>query len=129
MRDQIYSVGDLRAIIAPIAARHGVERIYLFGSYARGEATKNSDVDLRVDKGNLRGMFALGALYSDLEDSLGKDLDLLTTGSLDQRFLDQITGEEIVLYDRRQRRAVVILRSQNIFSKQAVQNAIFCRIK
>lgn len=66
MRDQIYSVGDLRAIIAPIAARHGVERIYLFGSYARGEATKNSDVDLRVDKGNLRGMFALGALYSDL---------------------------------------------------------------
>ena len=50
MRDQIYSVGDLRAIIAPIAARHGVERIYLFGSYARGEATKNSDVDLRVDK-------------------------------------------------------------------------------
>ena len=43
MRDQIYSVGDLRAIIAPIAARHGVERIYLFGSYARGEATKNSD--------------------------------------------------------------------------------------
>ena len=91
MRDQIYSVGDLRAIIAPIAARHGVERIYLFGSYARGEATKNSDVDLRVDKGNLRGMF---------EDSLGKDLDLLTTGSLDQRFLDQIAGEEIVLYDR-----------------------------
>lgn len=40
MREQIYSVGDLRAIIAPIAARHGVERIYLFGSYARGEATK-----------------------------------------------------------------------------------------
>ena len=100
MRDQIYSVGDLRAIIAPIAARHGVERIYLFGSYARGEATKNSDVDLRVDKGNLRGMFALGALYSDLEGSLGKGLDLLTTGSLDQRFLDQIAGEEIVLYDR-----------------------------
>ena len=33
------------------------------------------------------------------------------------------------LYDRRQNRAVVILRSQNIFSKQAVQNAIFCRIK
>ena len=41
MRDQIYSVGDLRAIIAPIAARHGVDRVYLFGSYARGEATKN----------------------------------------------------------------------------------------
>ena len=99
-RSRIHIVNLKTNTCAPIAARHGVERIYLFGSYARGEATKNSDVDLRVDKGNLRGMFALGALYSDLEDSLGKDLDLLTTGSLDQRFLDQIAGEEIVLYDR-----------------------------
>ena len=62
MRDQIYSVGDLRAIIAPIAARHGVERVYLFGSYARGEATSSSDLDFRVDKGSLRGLFALGGL-------------------------------------------------------------------
>ena len=96
----IYSICEIQQRIAPVAKQYGVKAVFLFGSYARGEATKNSDVDLRVDKGNLRGMFALGALYSDLEDSLGKDLDLLTTGSLDQRFLDQIAGEEIVLYDR-----------------------------
>ena len=96
----MYTIDEIKNIVAPIAKAYGVQRVFLFGSYARGEATKNSDVDLRVDKGNLRGMFALGALYSDLEDSLGKDLDLLTTGSLDQRFLDQIAGEEIVLYDR-----------------------------
>ena len=95
-----YTLDEIREIVSKLAAQYGAKRVYLFGSYARGEATKNSDVDLRVDKGNLRGMFALGALYSDLEDSLGKDLDLLTTGSLDQRFLDQIAGEEIVLYDR-----------------------------
>mgnify|MGYP005909375175 CR=1 FL=1 len=95
-----YTLAEIREIVSKLAAQYGAKRVYLFGSYARGEATKNSDVDLRVDKGNLRGMFALGALYSDLEDSLGKDLDLLTTGSLDQRFLDQIAGEEIVLYDR-----------------------------
>ena len=95
-----YTLDEIRKIVSKLAAQYGAKRVYLFGSYARGEATKNSDVDLRVDKGNLRGMFALGALYSDLEDSLGKDLDLLTTGSLDQRFLDQIAGEEIVLYDR-----------------------------
>ena len=96
----IYSIHEIQQRIAPVVKQYGVKAVFLFGSYARGEATKNSDVDLRVDKGNLRGMFALGALYSDLEDSLGKDLDLLTTGSLDQRFLDQIAGEEIVLYDR-----------------------------
>ena len=44
-----------------------MERIYLFGSYARGEATKSSDIDLRVDKGSLRGLSALSALYGDPE--------------------------------------------------------------
>lgn len=97
---EIYTIDTLRSIIAPIAARHGVDRVYLFGSYARGEANQNSDVDLRVDKGDLRGLFALGALYSDLADCLGKKLDLLTTGSLDQSFLRQIEKEEVLLYDR-----------------------------
>ena len=100
MSDHIYAQSEIFAVVRQLLKKYHAESAILFGSYARGEATKNSDVDLRVDKGNLRGMFALGALYSDLEDSLGKDLDLLTTGSLDQRFLDQISGEEIVLYDR-----------------------------
>ena len=99
MQSHIYSIDDIRAIIAPIAAQHGVDRIYLFGSYARGEATAHSDIDLRVDKGCLHDMFALGALYSDLEESLNKDLDLLTTGSLDEAFLHSISGEEVLLYD------------------------------
>jgi uncharacterized protein len=44
-----------------------VEHVYLFDSYARGEATANSDVDLRVDKGSLEGMFALCGLYTEIE--------------------------------------------------------------
>ena len=43
-------------------------------------------------------MLALGALYADLEDGLGKKLDLLTTGSLDQRFLQNIAKEEVLIY-------------------------------
>lgn len=99
MRDTLYSIDDLRSIVAPIAAKHGVARVYLFGSYARGDATSSSDIDLRVDKGRLKGFFALGALYSDIKDRLDKPLDLLTTGSLDQSFLSQIAKEEILLYD------------------------------
>lgn len=96
--EQIYTVDEIRSIVAPIAAAHKVERIYLFGSYARGEATAVSDIDLRVDKGELRGLIALGALYAELEDGLGKRLDLLTTGSLDQSFLERIAKEEVLLY-------------------------------
>lgn len=96
--DRIYTIDEIKSIVAPIAAAHNVGRIYLFGSYARGEATASSDIDLRVDKGNLKGLFALGALYADLEDSLEKQLDLLTTGSLDQKFLQKIAKEEILIY-------------------------------
>lgn len=85
--EKVYTIEEIKSIVAPIAATHGVDRIYLFGSYTRGEAAPSSDIDLRVDKGRLRGLIALGALYADLEDGLGKKLDLLTTGSLDQKFL------------------------------------------
>lgn len=102
MQNKIYTVDDLRTIVAPIAERHGVDRIFLFGSYARGEATAESDVDLRVDKGKIKGFIALGSLYSDLENGLEKNLDLLTTGSLDKQFLDHIANEEVLLYDRTQ---------------------------
>ncbi|MBQ2697809.1 MAG: nucleotidyltransferase domain-containing protein, partial [Clostridia bacterium] len=78
---------------------HNTGQIHLFGSYARGEATPDSDIDLRVDKGRLKGLIALGALYVDLEDGLGKSLDLLTTGSLDPAFLQKIAEEEVLLYD------------------------------
>lgn len=98
MMDKIYTIDEIKSIVAPIAAAHEVDRIYLFGSYARGEATASSDIDLRVDKGRLRGLFALGALYADLEDILGKQLDLLTTGSLDQKFLQRIAKEEVLIY-------------------------------
>lgn len=96
---KIYGIDELKTMISPIAAQYGVDRIFLFGSYARGQATEESDVDLRVDKGRVKGLFALGALYSELEERLGKKLDLLTTGSLDQQFLNHIAAEEVLLYD------------------------------
>ncbi len=94
----IYTIEEIKETVAPIAASYGVEIIYLFGSYARAEATENSDIDLRVDKGRLKGLIELGALYVDLEDNLGKQLDLLTTDSLDQDFLSRIEKEEILIY-------------------------------
>lgn len=98
--DRVYTIEEIKAIVAPIAAAHDVDRIYLFGSYARGEATTGSDIDLRVDKGRLKGLFALGALYADLEDGLGKQLDLFTTRSLEREFLQNIAKDEILLYSR-----------------------------
>ena len=57
MQKQVYSIDEIRKIVAPIAKQHGVDKVFLFGSYARGDATPASDVDLCVDAPKLRGLF------------------------------------------------------------------------
>lgn len=98
MSNKKYSVEEIKAKIEPIARKYGVERVYLFGSYARGDVNENSDVDLRVDKGALKGMFALCGLYTEIEEALQMKVDVLTTGSLEDDFLREIQKEEVLLY-------------------------------
>lgn len=93
-----YTLLQLQEIIAPLARAYGAERVYLFGSYARGDMTENSDIDLRIDKGKIRGL-ALAGLLLDLEDALGLPVDLLTTASLDKQFLADIQDDEVLLYE------------------------------
>ena len=54
--------------------------------------------ELFIDKGNIKG-FQLAGLLLDLEDSLGRSVDLVPTTSLDQRFLDSIHDDEVLLYE------------------------------
>lgn len=91
---------DIRIIVSELGEQYGADRIYLFGSYARGEANEASDIDLRIDRGKITG-WALGGLLADLEDALQKRVDLLTTGSLRKDFLDSIKKEEVLLYERK----------------------------
>lgn len=103
MSDHVYSIDEIRDIITPIAKLHGVDKVFLFGSYARGDATASSDVDLCVDAPALRGLFALGGLYADLEDALSKRIDVVTTGSLkynkDEAFLENLRKDRVLLYE------------------------------
>lgn len=92
------TLSEIQSIVTQLAKQYGAERIYLFGSYARGDMTNSSDIDLRIDKGNIRG-FQLGGLLLDLEASLGVPVNLVPTPSLDKRFLDAIRDDEIPLYE------------------------------
>ena len=93
------SIPEIRSIVGNLAQQYGAERIYLFGSYARGDATEQSDVDLRIDKGNIRGLQFAG-LLGDLEDALGKKVDLVSTNGMDEGFRNAIAPEEVLLYER-----------------------------
>ena len=91
-----YTVDEIKEIVAALAAQYGADRIYLFGSYARGDADKDSDIDLRIDKGAIRGL-QLGGLAADLEDAFGIPVDLIPTGSLDSTLLNSISVDEVLL--------------------------------
>ena len=93
-----YSIDEIRKIVSKLAADYGAKRIYLFGSYARGDMTTDSDIDLLIDKGSIHG-FQLAGLLLDLEDALGVSVDLLPTGSLDDQFLSAIRDDEVLLYE------------------------------
>jgi predicted nucleotidyltransferase len=94
----IKTVEEIKEKVAFFGAKYGAERIFLFGSYARGGATENSDIDLRIDKGEIRG-FRLGGLLVDIEDSLGVPVDIITTECLDENFLQGIKKEDVLLYE------------------------------
>lgn len=98
MESKQYSIEDLRKIIHPIAEKYHVSKVFLFGSFARGDNHENSDVDLRIDKGDLKGMFALCGLYTEIEEALQMKVDIITTGSLEEDFLRKIEKEEVLLY-------------------------------
>ena len=94
----LHSIPELKIVVGNLARRYGAERVYLFGSYARGEARENSDIDLRIDKGDIRGLQFAG-LLGDLQDALGKRVDLISTAGMDDSFFREIHPEEILLYD------------------------------
>lgn len=100
MSVNIYTIEEIRNIICDIAPRYGVKRVVLFGSYARGEMRPDSDIDLRIDKGRIRGCFQLSGFHLDLEEKFNIHVDVLTTESLDEKFLKRISKEEVLLYEQ-----------------------------
>ena len=95
----ILTIDQIRSITVPIASSYGVKRLSLFGSYARGEATESSDVDILIDRSGMAGGWVMGGLYADMSEALGKELDLVTTGIRDAAFLERIKKDEVLLYE------------------------------
>ena len=93
-----YTLQEIREKTVPIAKRYVIRNLRLFGSYARGEASDSSDIDLRIDRGNLTGLFCYFAMVDDLEQALDRHVDLVLDGSRDSEFLAHISREEVPLY-------------------------------
>ena len=76
---KIYTLEEIKEMIYDILKKYDIEQAYIFGSYARGEATQKSDVDIMIKKGDATLTFVtLGKLFEELEEALRKQVDIVT---------------------------------------------------
>ena len=95
----ILTIKQIKELIKPVMVKHKVKDVYLFGSYSRGEANRDSDVDIYCDSGNIKGLFGLSSFKSELEDALGKSVDIVTIGSeMSDYFKEQLKKDMIKLF-------------------------------
>lgn len=105
----IYTIEEIKSRVLPVIQKYNIPAMYLFGSYARGEATEESDLDFLVDTTGTRltSLLSLGELYCDLEEIFQKEIDLVTMRSVmqniqtesDRSFRDVVMKERVRLSD------------------------------
>ena len=93
----IDAVKAKREQILEVARRHGVTRVRVFGSTARGEADPQSDVDLLVEVGPEPTPWFPGGLVAELEELLGRRVQVITERGLDGLLRDRVLQEAVPL--------------------------------
>ncbi len=97
---KIYSIDELTSLITPIAKNYGVKRVALFGSYSTGSQNENSDIDLLIDKGDIKGLFMFNGFVNDVSTALQKPIDIMTYSSLSKSLIKDTVNNEVVLYEQ-----------------------------
>lgn len=92
------TIDEIKRVVSKMGKKYGVERAYLFGSYAKNMANEQSDVDIIIDKGAVRTYDDYCDLKFGIEDALGVDVDLLTMDGVKPRFFELIKNDRILLY-------------------------------
>ena len=99
-RASTYTLEDLRRRRQEIlrsARRHGVRKVWVFGSVARGDRGDPSDIDFLIEFGSNRSLFDHAALWNELEDLLGCPVDVVTVKGLRDSVRDRVLAEAIPL--------------------------------
>lgn len=90
-------IRERREIILAVASRHGASNIRVFGSTARGTSNPDSDVDLLVDLESGRTLFDLGGLLMDLQQTLGRRVDVALARMLRPEIRSRVLREAVAL--------------------------------
>lgn len=91
-------IKELKKKISPVLKRNDVERLSVFGSVARGEAKKNSDIDLLVTFKGQKGLADLVGLKIELESKLNRKVDINTYNAVSPLLREKIKKDEVLVY-------------------------------
>ncbi|HEY4515227.1 MAG TPA: nucleotidyltransferase family protein [Candidatus Paceibacterota bacterium] len=92
-------VTEISKKVSPILREHGVIKASVFGSVSRGDSNPMSDVDILISLGKPMGMFAYMGLIHQMEDSLGRKVDLVTEKSLSKFVRPYVIPDLKVIYE------------------------------
>jgi uncharacterized protein len=91
----VIDIKKIKNDIVEILLQHDVKRAAFFGSFARGEQTENSDIDILVEFKGKKSLLDLVGLQLDIEDKVGTHVDLLTYDSLLPSIKERVLKEQI----------------------------------
>ena len=99
MNGNVFTIKDIVSLVKPIAKKYGVKEIYLFGSYARGEADEDSDLDFLVFGGENFKLTMIFAFAEELREVLKKDVDVFEINEInkDSDFYNTIMKERMLV--------------------------------
>lgn len=91
-------IADIKKKISPILRRHQIKKAAVFGSYARGEQKKRSDIDILIEyKYDNKSYFDLMNLQNELEKKLKKSVDIITYRSIYHRLRERILKDQKII--------------------------------
>ena len=84
--------------IIQVLKNHGVKKIFVFGSYVRGEEKSQSDIDIIVEFLERKSLLDIIGIEQELSENLGMKVDLLTEKSISPYLIDRIKKERVIIY-------------------------------
>lgn len=117
------SPSDISTVAFRVLAQYDVSEAFLFGSFARGEQTPDSDIDLRLVCGNTMSFGTLYELSHELERELGRKVDIVTNPPEHMRpaFRKSIKQDEVCIYE-------VLQQAEALVCSGVISKSEFCRI-
>lgn len=94
------NIAEIQKKISPVLKIYGVKRAAVFGSVSRGDDKPKSDIDIMISLGKPIGMFAYMSLIREMENKLGRKVDLVTENSINKFVRPYIQPDLKIIYER-----------------------------